>query len=53
MPLGALFGGLVAQQIGVREALWLLMICRIGAFVPLLFSPLPRVRDYTELQANA
>ncbi|UBU15209.1 MFS transporter [Nonomuraea gerenzanensis] len=53
MPLGALFGGLVAQQLGVREALWLLMIGRMAAFVPLLFSPLPHVRDYTDLQATA
>ncbi|TYB67177.1 MFS transporter [Nonomuraea sp. PA05] len=53
MPLGALVGGLVAQQIGVREALWLLMIGRMVAFVPLLFSPLPHARDYTDLQAKA
>ncbi|AQZ66159.1 hypothetical protein BKM31_36100 [[Actinomadura] parvosata subsp. kistnae] len=52
MPLGALIGGLVAQQIGVRESLWLLMLARVTAFVPLAFSPLPRVRDFTELQAN-
>ncbi|MCF6467159.1 MFS transporter [Nonomuraea sp. MG754425] len=52
MPLGALLGGLVAQQIGVREALWLLMIGRMMAFVPLLFSPLPRMRDYGDVVAR-
>ncbi|MFC7589124.1 MFS transporter [Nonomuraea antimicrobica] len=53
MPLGAMIGGLVAQQIGVRQALWLLMVGRAVAFVPLLFSPLPRMRDFTEVQARS
>ncbi|MFC5831910.1 MFS transporter [Nonomuraea insulae] len=53
MPLGALLGGLVAQQIGVRQTLWLLMAGRAVAFVPLLFSPLPRLRDFTEVQARS
>lgn len=53
MPLGALLGGLVAQQIGVRQALWLLMAGRALAFVPLLFSPLPRLRDFTEVQVRS
>ncbi|MFI6319821.1 MFS transporter [Nonomuraea sp. NPDC050556] len=46
MPLGALLGGAVAQQIGVREALWVFMAGRLLSFVPLLFSPLPRMRDF-------
>lgn len=50
IPLGALLGGLVAQEIGVRQALWLLMLGRAVAFVPLLFSPLPRMRDFAEAQ---
>ncbi|GAA3580503.1 MFS transporter [Nonomuraea rosea] len=53
MALGALLGGLVAQQIGVREALWVFMVGRLLAFVPLLFSPLPRMRDFTEAQARS
>jgi predicted MFS family arabinose efflux permease len=53
MPIGALLGGLIAQQIGVRQALWLLMIGRMLSFVPLLFSPLPRMRDYGRLQASS
>ncbi|SEG56736.1 MFS-type transporter involved in bile tolerance, Atg22 family [Nonomuraea solani] len=53
MPLGALLGGLVAQQIGVRQALWLFMSVRLLAVVPLLFSPLPRMREFTEVQARS
>ncbi|MEQ4718680.1 MFS transporter [Nonomuraea sp. B19D2] len=53
MPLGALLGGLLAQQIGVREALWVIMTGRLLAFLPLLFSPLPRLRDFNELQARS
>ncbi|MEV4169488.1 MFS transporter [Nonomuraea sp. NPDC049709] len=53
MPLGALLGGLVAQQIGVRQTLWVLMVGRVLAFLPLLFSPLPRMRDFTEVQARS
>ncbi|TMR95388.1 MFS transporter [Nonomuraea basaltis] len=53
MPLGALLGGLVAQQVGVRQTLWVLMAGRLLAFLPLLFSPLPRMRDFTEVQARS
>ncbi|MET7332824.1 MFS transporter [Nonomuraea sp. NPDC005650] len=53
MPLGALLGGLLAQQIGVREALWVIMTARLLAFLPLLFSPLPRMRDFTKVQARS
>lgn len=52
MPLGALLGGLVAQQIGVRQALWVLMAGRLLAFVPLLLSPLPRMRDFAKSPAQ-
>ncbi|TDD43872.1 MFS transporter [Nonomuraea terrae] len=52
MPLGALLGGLIAQQIGVRQALWVLMVGRLVAFVPLLFSPLPRMRDFAKPPAQ-
>lgn len=52
MPLGALLGGIVAQQIGVRQALWVLMAGRLLAFVPLLLSPLPRMRDFAKSPAQ-
>ncbi|MEW9547620.1 MFS transporter [Nonomuraea sp. NPDC050783] len=48
MPLGALLGGLLAAQVGVRQALWILLTGRALAFVPLLFSPLPRMRAFDE-----
>ncbi|WP_327591194.1 MFS transporter [Nonomuraea sp. NBC_00507] len=53
MPLGALLGGLVAQQIGVRQTLWVFLAGRVLTFVPLLFSPLPRLRDFDEVQARS
>ncbi|MER6942671.1 MFS transporter [Nonomuraea sp. NPDC000554] len=53
LTVGALLGGLVAQQIGVRQALWLFMACRLLSFLPLLFSRLPRLRDFTEAQAKS
>lgn len=53
MPLGALLGGIVAQQLGVREALWVFMAGRLVSFAPLLFSGLPRLRDFAEAQARS
>ncbi|MFF4616720.1 MFS transporter [Nonomuraea jabiensis] len=53
IPLGAVLGGILAQQIGVREALWVIMGARLLTFVPLLFSPLPRMRDFTQAQARS
>ena len=53
MPLGALLGGIVAQQIGVREALWVFMGVRLVSFLPLMFSPLPRLRDFSQVQAKS
>ncbi|SDJ62876.1 Predicted arabinose efflux permease, MFS family [Nonomuraea jiangxiensis] len=52
LPLGALLGGLIANRIGVRETLWVFMGARLLAFLPLLFSPMPRMRDFTEVQAR-
>jgi len=53
MPLGALLGGIVAQQIGVREALWVFMGGRLISFLPLVFSPLPRLRDFSQAQLRS
>jgi hypothetical protein len=52
MPLGALLGGIVAQQIGVREALWVFLGGRVLSFVPLLFSPLVRLRDFSQVRTR-
>ncbi|NUW36544.1 MFS transporter [Nonomuraea sp. SMC257] len=53
MPVGALLGGLVAQHLGVRTALWVFMCGRLVSFVPLLFSPLPRIRDFDQARAES
>ncbi|WP_438295293.1 MFS transporter [Streptomyces sp. HUAS TT7] len=48
LPLGALAGGTVADASGARTALW---ICAVGFLVvplPLLLSPLRRMRDLPE-----
>ncbi|MFG3280840.1 MFS transporter [Streptomyces sp. NPDC048111] len=48
LPLGALVGGAVADASGARTALW---ICAVGFLVvplPLLLSPLRRMRDLPE-----
>ncbi|MEV0199022.1 MFS transporter [Nonomuraea sp. NPDC050691] len=52
MPVGALLGGLVAQHVGVRTALWVFMSGRLVSFVPLLFSPLPRMREFDQVRAE-
>ncbi|WP_101784156.1 MFS transporter [Nonomuraea indica] len=52
MPLGALLGGIVAQQVGVRQALWVFMGGRLLSFLPLVFSPLVRLRDFTQVRAR-
>ncbi|WP_030062147.1 MFS transporter [Streptomyces novaecaesareae] len=45
MPLGALGGGLVADAAGPRAALWLCAAGFLLVPVPLLLSPLRRMRD--------
>lgn len=45
IPLGALTGGTLASQLGLRPALW---ICVLGTWSAALFvvcSPLRRMRD--------
>jgi len=39
IPLGALAGGILASQVGLRAAIWVGAIGGSVAFVPLLFSP--------------
>ncbi|MFJ7203694.1 MFS transporter [Streptomyces sp. NPDC098789] len=49
LPLGALVGGAVAEASGARAALW---ICAVGFLlvpVPLLLSPLRRMRELPEV----
>ncbi|NUP65524.1 MAG: MFS transporter [Nonomuraea sp.] len=53
LPLGALLGGLLAQEIGVRATLWVCMAGRLLSIVPLLFSPLPGLRAFDEAQVRS
>ncbi|MFG3227761.1 MFS transporter [Kitasatospora sp. NPDC048194] len=50
MPLGALGGGFVADRFGPREALWLCAVGFLLVPVPLLLSPLRRMRDLPTTQ---
>ncbi|WP_433180764.1 MFS transporter [Actinoallomurus sp. CA-150999] len=44
-PLGALAGGLLGDRIGLRPTLWIAVIGGVASVLPLLPSPLPRMRD--------
>jgi len=44
LPLGGLAGGLFGDLIGLRAALWLGAIGYTASVVPILLSPLPRLR---------
>lgn len=50
IPLGALAGGVLASQVGLRAAIWVGAIGSSVAFVPLLFSP---VRGLVRLPEEA
>jgi predicted MFS family arabinose efflux permease len=45
MPAGGLLGGVLAQTIGVRESIWVFGFGLIAAALPVLASPLRRMRD--------
>jgi MFS family permease len=45
MPVGGLIGGVLGQQVGVREAVWIGMIGCCLAFLPVFFSPLRTMRE--------
>ncbi|WP_374772817.1 MFS transporter [Streptomyces sp. NBC_01310] len=48
LPLGALVGGAVAEASGARAALWICAIGFLAVPVPLLLSPLRRMRELPE-----
>ncbi|GGC17791.1 MFS transporter [Cellulomonas carbonis] len=53
MPIGSLLGGLVAQQWGIRAVLWAAVFGQMMAALPVLLSPLVRMRDLpTALKAG-
>jgi MFS family permease len=45
MPIGGLLGGVLGQQLGVRETLWVAAILGMFAFLPTFFSPLRTMRE--------
>lgn len=44
IPAGQLLGGLIAMTIGIHVAIWVGAIGAVFSLVPLLTSPLPRIR---------
>lgn len=45
IPLGALFGGALGSQLGLRTALWICVLGTWSAALFVFFSPLRRMRD--------
>jgi MFS family permease len=45
MPVGGLIGGVLGQQLGVRETVWIGMAGGCLAFLPVFFSPLRTMRE--------
>ncbi len=50
IPLGALVGGVLASTIGLRPTLWVGAIGSCSCFIPIMFSPLRRLRDMPTAQ---
>jgi MFS family permease len=48
MPLGALLGGALGTWFGLRPALWVAAIGAFFTFLPILFSPVRRLRELPE-----
>ena len=45
LPLGGLAGGVFGDLLGLRTALWLGAFGYTASVLPILFSPLPRLRS--------
>jgi MFS family permease len=48
MPIGALLGGALGTWIGLRPALWVAAIGALSSFLPILLSPVPKLRETPE-----
>ncbi len=48
IPLGSLAGGALGSWIGLRETLWVAAICSSFTFLPVLLSPVRRLREMPE-----
>lgn len=53
IPLGALTGGLLGSQLGLRPAMWICVLGTWSAALWVVFSPLRRMRDLPEDSAAA
>ncbi|MFC5666539.1 MFS transporter [Kitasatospora misakiensis] len=53
MPIGALIGGVLGQSLGVRQALWAGALGELLAVLPVLCSPLRRMRDLPKAAPTA
>lgn len=52
LPLGALAGGVLGGAIGLRPALWASALSFVLALLWVVFSPVPRLRDFPVLPAQ-
>ncbi|MGD7732682.1 MFS transporter [Propionibacteriaceae bacterium G57] len=52
MPIGAFVGGLVGRHLGVLEALWIFAGVALASALPVLISPLVRMRDLPGPQSS-
>lgn len=48
MPIGALLGGALGTWLGLRPALWVAAIGAFFTFLPILLSPVPKLRETPE-----
>ena len=48
MPIGALLGGALGTWFGLRTALWVAALGALFTFLPILLSPVPRLREVPE-----
>jgi MFS family permease len=48
MPVGALLGGSLGTWFGLRTALWVAAIGALFTFLPILLSPVPKLREMPE-----
>lgn len=46
IPLGAAGGGALVDAIGLRGVFWIAAALNVLSFLPALFSPIPRLKDY-------
>jgi MFS family permease len=53
VPLGSLAGGILAATIGLHETIWIGAIGATLAFLPILFSPIRKLREVPDVPAES